>query len=162
MPGQRVRDFLDRRGVRYVRLAHSPAYTAQEVAHAAHVRGREFAKTVMVKLDGALAMAVIPATHRLDLDALRRRTGAGRVGFATETEFWGRFPECELGAMPPFGNLYDLPVYEAEELAADEEIAFNAGSHREILRMRHADYLKLVRPEVGRISREAQGGVKAA
>ena len=148
MPMRKLMQFLDDNRVRYVRISHSPAYTAQEIAASAHVPGRELAKTVMVKLDGRMSMVVLPASTQIDLEHLRRATGAREAVLATEDEFRGLFPECELGAMPPFGNLFSMPVVVAEELTDDDEIAFNAGSHTELLRMGWADYWRLVEPRV--------------
>ena len=148
MPMRKLTKFLDENRVRYVRISHSPAYTAQEIAASAHVPGRELAKTVMVKLDGRMSMVVLPASTQIDLEQLRRATGAHDVALATEDEFRGLFPECELGAMPPFGNLFAMPVVVAEELSEDDEIAFNAGSHTELVRMDWTDYRRLVAPRV--------------
>ena len=148
MPLRKLTKFLDDHRVRYVRISHSPAYTAQEIAASAHVPGRELAKTVMVKLDGRMSMVVLPASTQIDLEQLRRATGAHAAVLATEDEFRGLFPECELGAMPPFGNLFSMPVMVAEELSEDDVIAFNAGSHTELVRMDWADYRRLVEPRV--------------
>ena len=132
MPVRRLREFLDREKVRYVSIRHSPAYTAQEIAASAHIRGRELAKVVVVKLDGTMALAVLPASVKVDLDLLRQATGARRVELATESEFASSFPECELGAMPPFGGLYGMTVYSDARLAEDTEIAFNAQHARHV------------------------------
>jgi Ala-tRNA(Pro) deacylase len=153
MPIKRLRQFLDEKRVRYVTLVHSPAYTAQEVAQAAHVPGRRLAKAVMVKLDGRMAMAVCPASHRLVLARLARGAGAHHAELASEAEFGRLFPGCELGATPPFGNLWDLPVYVAralhEELTSEHEvIAFAAGTHTEVVALAYADYLSIVEPEI--------------
>ncbi len=148
MPVQKLKTFLDDHRVKYVTIRHSPAYTAQEIAASAHVKGREMAKTVMIKIDGEMTMAVLPASFQVDLDMLMDAFGAQRVELATEDEFKGRFPECEVGAMPPFGNLYDLDVYVAGELAEDDEIAFNAGSHTELVKLGYADFARLVKPRV--------------
>lgn len=148
MPVKRLQEFLDDHGVRYVTVSHSAAFTAQEIAASAHVPGRELAKTVMVKLDGKLAMAVLPASSQVDLELLTRVTGASDVRLADEKEFAECFPGCELGAMPPFGNLYGMDVYVADRLAQDEEIAFNAGSHTELIRLRYADFERVVHPRV--------------
>lgn len=149
MPASRVKELLDSHGMKYVVIKHSPAYTAQEIAASAHVPGKELAKTVMVRLDGKLAMAVVPASQRVDLQKLAAVAGAQRAELATEDEFAGVFPGCEVGAMPPFGNLYGIPVYVSDALSECEEIAFNAGTHRELLRMRYDDYARLVNPVVG-------------
>lgn len=149
MIAKTLKDFLDQRKVRYVVMTHSPAYTAQEVAHSAHIPGRILAKTVMVIIDGALAMAVLPSNHRVMLDDLREMTGSDDVRLAREDEFKHLFPDCEPGAMPPFGNLYDMSVYLSPEMEDEEEIAFNAGTHTEIIKMMFDDYVRLVRPKVG-------------
>lgn len=148
MPVQELSDFLDQQGVRYVTIRHSPAYTAQEIAALAHVPGREMAKTVMVHVDGRMAMAVLPASRRVDLEHLREVVGAADVRLAEEHEFRELFPGCEPGAMPPFGNLYGLEVFVDAHLTEDEQIAFNAGTHHELLQMAYADYERLVRPKV--------------
>ena len=148
MPTTKLKDFLDLNEIKYVRITHSPRFTAQEIAQTTHIPGKELAKTVMVKLDDRMAMAVLPATHQIDFDALKATSGAKRVELADEKEFEKLFPDCELGAMPPFGNLYDLPVYVAQALAEDEEIAFNAGTHTELFRLPYADFERLVKPKV--------------
>jgi Ala-tRNA(Pro) deacylase len=152
MPLQRLREFLDQNRVKYLSISHSPAYTAQEIAATAHIPGQELAKTVMVKLDGAMAMAVLPASFQVDLEELRSAAGAEKVELASEAEFKGLFPGCEPGAMPPFGNLWNLPVFACERLAEDEEIAFNAGSHTELVKLSFADFARLVEPRVVRFS----------
>src|SRR5438045_9524140 len=106
------------------------------------------AKTVIVRLDGKTAMAVLPAHRKIVLQDLRDVTGADQVRFATEDEFKSLFPDCEIGAMPPFGNLYGMEVYVAPSLTEDKEIAFNAGSHTELLRMPYEDFARLVKPQV--------------
>ena len=148
MPVRRLKEFLDDQGVKYITISHSAAYTAQEIAATAHVRGKELAKTVMVKIDGTMAMAVLPASYRVDLDLLRVASGSKTVELATEEEFAGMFPECDAGAMPPFGNLYGMAVFVAESLAEDEEIAFNAGTHTELIRLAYSDFERLVAPKV--------------
>ena len=117
MPVKKLKDFLDGRNIKYVVIRHSPEFTAQEIAASAHVPGKELAKTVMVKIDGQMAMAVLPASCKVDLQHLRVTAGADNVKLATEGEFQDRFPDCEVGAMPPFGNLYDMAVYVADTLA---------------------------------------------
>jgi Ala-tRNA(Pro) deacylase len=106
-----------------------------------------------VKVDGKLAMAVIPADERCDLECLKKVVGAKKVELASEKEFWELFPGCEVGAMPPFGNLYGIATYVASALAEDEEIAFNSGTHTELVKMKYADFAKLVEVEVAPISR---------
>jgi len=152
MPARKLKEFLDRYHTKYVSISHSPAYTAQEIAASAHIPGRELAKTVIVKLDGKPAMAVLPASFRLDLTLFKEASGARQVELASEPEFKNLFPDCEIGAMPPFGNLYGLPVYVAEKLTDDREIAFNAGTHSELIRMTYSDFERLVQPIVAKVS----------
>lgn len=152
MPLSKLREFLDSHHIRYLVISHSLAYTAQGVAALAHVSGKRLAKTVIVKIDGILAMAVIPASEHVDLDRLRTLTGAQIVEIATEREFKDAFPDCETGAMPPFGNLYDMAVYADASLAENEEITFSAGTHRELVRMEWRDMLRLVNPMVDHLT----------
>jgi Ala-tRNA(Pro) deacylase len=144
----KLRDFLDSHNVKYLVISHSLAYTAQGVAALAHVSGKKLAKTVIVKIDGVLAMAVIPASFHVDLDRLRVLRGAQTVEIASEPEFKDAFPDCETGAMPPFGNLYDMPVYADVGLSQQEEITFSAGTHRELVRMNWADMVRIVNPTI--------------
>lgn len=148
MPVRKLKEYLDREGIKYVSIIHSTAYTAQEVAASAHVTGRELAKTVIVELDGQMAMAVLPANRKIVLQDLREVTGSDQVRFASEEEFKQQFPDCETGAMPPFGNLYGMEVYVAESLTRNPEIAFNAGSHTEVIKLRYEDFERLVKPKV--------------
>lgn len=152
MPATALKRFLDDNGVKYVTISHSRAFTAQEIAASAHIRGRDLAKTVVVRLDGRLALAVLPASYKVDFDLLREVTGVRDVELATEREFKDEFPGCEVGAMPPFGNLYDMDVYVAQVLTEDEEIAFNACSHTELIKLAYADFERLVAPKVVRIT----------
>ncbi|MBI4205667.1 MAG: YbaK/EbsC family protein [Betaproteobacteria bacterium] len=152
MPVSRLKHFLDEHNIKYVTIMHSPAYTAQETAQSAHIRGGKLAKTVVVKLDGRLAMAVLPASQKVNLNLLKAAAGASEAELASEAEFKDKFPGCELGAMPPFGNLYGMEVFAAGALAADEEIAFNAGSHTELLRMTYKDFENLVQPRIVKLS----------
>ncbi len=148
MPVRKLKEFLDREKIKYVSIVHSTAYTAQEVAASAHITGRELAKTVIVELDGKMAMAVLPANRKIVLQDLREITGSDEVKFASEDEFREKFAGCETGAMPPFGNLYDMEVYASPALAENEEIAFNAGSHTEVIKMAFRDFERLVHPKV--------------
>lgn len=152
MPVSRLKTFLDEHQVRYVAMSHSSAYTAQEIAAATHIPGKALAKTVMIKVDGAVKMAVLPAAYKIDLGRLKEAVGASTVELATEAEFKGLFPDCEIGAMPPFGNLYGLPVLVAETLTENTEIAFNAGSHTEVVKLAFADFERLVKPTVLKFS----------
>jgi Ala-tRNA(Pro) deacylase len=144
----KLKEFLDRNGVKYDTISHVPAYTMQQVAQSTHVPGKLLAKTVIVKLDGEMAMAVLPATQKVIMQDLRDMTGADNVKFASEAEFEKCFPDCEIGAMPPFGNLYGMEVFVAESLAGNDEIAFTACSHSEVIRMSYADFDRLVQPKV--------------
>lgn len=152
MPLSKLKDFLDSYKVKYVVISHSVAYTAAGIAALTHIPGRELAKTVIVKIDGALAMAVVAASQHVDLASLKAATGASTVELATEEEFRTQFPDCELGAMPPFGNLYAMSVFADESLLRDKEIAFNAGSHRELVRIAWDDFERLVQPKVMRVA----------
>jgi Ala-tRNA(Pro) deacylase len=152
MPVQRLKDFLDEHQVKYVVISHSSAFTTQEIASATHIPGKELAKTVIVEIDGKMAMAVLPGSQKVDLEQLREAAGAESVALAKEEAFKDRFPECELGAMPPFGNLYGMPVYVADSLTEDEVIAFNAGSHTQLVKMAYRDFERLVQPEVMRFA----------
>lgn len=149
---KRLMEFLDQQKVKYVVVSHSPAFTAQEVAATAHIPGEEIAKTVMVKVDGTMAMAVVPASYMVDFRLLKEATGAKKIELAPESEFKDLFPECDVGAMPPFGNLYSLGVLVSDTLIGDEEISFNAGSHRELVKMAFKDFDRLVKPKVLKFS----------
>ena len=146
MPLNKLRNYLDQEHIRYVVISHSKAFTAQGIAAVAHISGKELAKTVIVKLDGALGMAVLPASYQVDLTTLKKATGVQTAELASEREFKQHFPDCETGAMPPFGNLYGIPVYVDETLTRDKEIAFNAGSHLELIRLAYEDFERLVQP----------------
>jgi Ala-tRNA(Pro) deacylase len=148
MPVNKLKEFLDRERIKYVSIVHSIAYTAQEVAASTHITGKELAKTVIVKLDGEMAMAVLPANRKIVLQDLREVTGSDQVKFASEEEFKQKFPDCETGAMPPFGNLYGMEVYAAASLAENEEIAFNAGSHTEVIKLAYKDFERLAKPKI--------------
>lgn len=152
MPSQKLKDFLDKNNIEYITIRHSLAFNAQRIAATTHIPGKELAKTVMVKLDGRMAMAVLPASFLVNMSLLKEMTGAKKIELANEMEFKHLFPECEIGAMPPFGNLYGLEVYVAESLAEDEEIAFNSGTHVELIRMAYKDFERLVQPLVLRFS----------
>jgi len=148
MPVKKLKEFLDQEKIKYISIVHSPAYTAQEVAASAHITGKELAKTVIVQLDGQMAMAVLPANRKIILQDLREVTGSDQVKFVAEDDFKQKFPECETGAMPPFGNLYGMEVFAAASLADNEQIAFNAGSHTEVIKLAYHDFERLVQPKV--------------
>lgn len=155
MPARRLKTFLDENGVRYVTITHSSAYTAQEIAAATHIPGRSMAKSVMVKVDGKMTMLVLPAAYRVDMNLLRKTVGASKVELASEEEFKALFPDCETGAMSPFGNLYGVPVIVAERLKESKEMAFNAGTHTEVVKLAFADFERLVKPTVLKFSERA-------
>lgn len=152
MPVQKLKSYLDENDVKFVSIRHSQAFTAQEVAASAHVPGRELAKVVIVKLDGVMTMAVVPAPSQVDLESIREVSGADQAELATEEEFEQHFPDCEVGAMPPFGNLWDMDVYVDQALEEDDEIAFDAGSHTELVRMAYEDFERLVQPTVADVT----------
>lgn len=157
----RLRQYLDSYDTKYVVISHSVAYTAGAIAALTHIPGKELAKTVIVKVDNTLVMAVVCASQHVDLELLKTATKAKAVQLAAENEFRGRFPDCETGAMPPFGNLYGMKVFTDEILSRDEEIAFNAGSHRELVRMRWEDFERLVEPTVIKLA-AARAAAEAA
>jgi Ala-tRNA(Pro) deacylase len=152
MPVEKLKVFLDQNKIKYTIIRHSEAYTAQEIAASTHIPGKEIAKTVMVKMDGKMSMAVLPASCKIDFDQLKKASGAKEVELASEAEFTDMFPGCDVGAMPPFGNLYGMDVYTAEKLAEDDEIAFNAGSHTELIKLSYSDFERLVKPKVLKFS----------
>lgn len=148
----KLKKYLDNNNVPYVTITHSQAFTAQQVAASAHIKGKEMAKTVIIKINDKLAMAVLPATYHVDFHLLKEVTGNEDVVLAHESEFKEIFDDCELGAMPPFGNLYNMEVYVAQSLTEDVEIAFNAGSHSELIRMKYSDFERLVQPKILKFS----------
>ncbi|UCD71965.1 MAG: YbaK/EbsC family protein [Syntrophobacterales bacterium] len=144
----RLKSYLDKNGVDYHILYHQRVYTAQEVAAAQHVSGKELAKVVMIKVGSEPAMMVLPASFMVDMDKLKKLFHGKRVKLAREEEFQGLFPDCEIGAMPPFGNLYELEVYVDTVLAEQSHIVFQAGSHVETIKMAYKDFVNLVQPHV--------------
>lgn len=143
----RLKNLLDQNHISYTPMGHATAYTAQGAAATMKVSGKELAKTVVLRAGEDTILAVLPAAHHASLEKLGGLVGKP-VRLATEQEFSDLFPDCELGAMPPFGELYDLPVYVDESLAADEEIVFNAGTHHDAIRLRYADFARLAKPVV--------------
>lgn len=152
MTVQKLKKFLDENNIKYVSVRHSNAFTAQEVAASAHVSGKEFAKTVIINREGTQIMCVLPASYKVNFEQLKENLGSDDITLANEAEFKYLFPDCEVGAMPPFGNLYNMDVYVAEILSQNDEIAFNAGSHTEIIKMSYTDFKRLVNPQVLRFS----------
>lgn len=152
MISNRLKDFLDRFEIGYDVMHHDPAFTAQELAARMHISGFEFTKAVVVKLDGEFALVAVPAPLRINFKELAHAAGAKKCRLASEQEFQQFFPDCELGAMPPFGNLYQLPTYADIEVTRNENMVINAGTHAEALRLRFSDFNRLARPRVGRFA----------
>ena len=148
MPVKKLKEYLDANNIKYVTIIHSKAYTAQTIAASAHISGDEIAKTVMIRIDGKMAMAVLPASYRVDFNKLQKTIGANKVDLAREQEFIEMFPNCQVGTMPPFGNLWGMEVYVAESLTRNEDIAFQAGYHTELIRLSYKDFERLVKPKV--------------
>jgi Ala-tRNA(Pro) deacylase len=146
---KKLQQFLEGEKVPYEVLTHRQAFTAQEVAQAQHVPGVELAKVVILRSGGAFLMTVLPAPYHVDLDKAKAVLGKSDLVMATEAEFQGLFPQCEPGAMPPFGNLYGLPVYVDQTLTRDDDIVFNAGTHTQTVKMKYADFARLVQPKLG-------------
>ena len=142
-----LKEFLDNNDIKYVSIMHSLAFTSTDIAKSAHVPSKEMAKTVIVKIDNKLAMAVVPANIKVNLPLLKQALNSEQLELATEQEFTKHFSDCEVGAMPPFGNLYNMDVYVAEDLTTDKQITFNAGSHLEVIQMDYSDYEALVKPQ---------------
>lgn len=147
----KVQQLLRQESVPFKSIWHPIAYSAQKTAAAAHLPGKEIAKPVMIRVDGKLAMVVVPGSSLVDLSQLRDALGAKEVRLANESEFKNIFSDCEVGAMPPFGHLYDVPTYVAEKLSHDDIIAFNAGTHNELIEMTYRDYAKIEHPRVVRV-----------
>ena len=152
MPVKKLKDFLNSHKVKYVTIIHSTAYTTQEIAASAHIPGKNVAKTVIIDIDGKMAMAVLPASYKIDFNLLKKSVGADSIQLASEQEFEYLFPKGDVGAMPPFGNLYDMDVFVEESLTEDEEIAFNAGSHAELIKIAYKDFERLVKPKIVKFS----------
>ena len=151
---KKLKEFLESNKVKYETLKHKEVYTAQEIAAAQHVPGRELAKVVMVKADGKDVMAVLPACYRIDVKKLKSAIGSKNVKLATEEEFKALFPDCDIGAMPPFGNLYNIPVIAEQVLSVDEKIVFNAGTHKDTVKMKYSDFAKLAAPKLAEFSEQ--------
>lgn len=148
MANKKLIDYLEQNHVHYESRHHDDSSTALETARKAHVPSHELAKTVLVNVDGELAMAVLPADERLDLEKVRQTARARRVTLASESAFEERFDDCEVGAMSPFGNLYGMDVYASDHLAEDEQIAFSGGTHHEVIQLAYRDFERLVHPTI--------------
>jgi len=145
---KKLDDFLKTNKVKFEKITHAETFTSQETAQVEHLPGKEVAKVVMAKADGKDIMAVLPASFKLDLTKLKKLVGAKDVRLASEQEFTKLFPDCDKGAMPPFGNLYKVPFYVDSALAENSEIVFNAGTHKESIKMAYKDYARLAKPEL--------------
>jgi Ala-tRNA(Pro) deacylase len=144
----RLEQYFRDNGVEYTTMRHATAYTAQEVAAAQNVPGKQVAKVVMAIADAKIVMLVMPASYRIDFTKLKNVLGAKETRLAQEAEFSGLFPDCDTGAMPPFGNLYNVPVYVDRVLTEDPAIVFQAGTHRDTVRIAYKDYARLAQPIV--------------
>jgi Ala-tRNA(Pro) deacylase len=161
MISTKLREYLDSAGVGYTRHPHRTVYTSQEIAQSVHIPGREMVKSVILKADEKkLIMAVLSANDTANLDILRNEIGCGELRLASETEFRDAFPTCSSGAMPPFGNIFDLPVYCEANLSRNRDIEFNAGSHDETIRMRFEDYELLANPEMIHFAKPYHSGAQ--
>ena len=153
MPSARLLELLKTSGVPFSTVYHSETYSARELSVATQTPPKDVAKTVVVKIDGDLALLVLPASRDVDLELLEAELEADRVRFAGESQFRRRFPDCETGAMPPFGNLYGMKVYVDATLTQDTDVLFEAGSHQEAIQLTYADFERLVRPTIYRFSK---------
>jgi Ala-tRNA(Pro) deacylase len=153
----RLKDYFDGNDVKYETFEHPEAYTAQEIAASAAIPGKMLAKTVVVRLDGKLAMAVLPASHVIDFDRLKEVAGVSEAELAPESDYEELFPECDRGAVPPFGNLYGLDVYVARSLMEGPDIVFSGGSITELVKIATANYLRLVEPRTASYSFKEHG-----
>ena len=148
MRGEKIKDFLNSNHVPYEVIRHPLAYSSTQTAHLAHVHGYEMAKPVMVKIKGKLVMVVMTANQKVNLSLLKALYETQDVELAAETEFVNKFDDCEMGAMPPFGNLYGFDEIISDELTRDDEIFFNAGTHTELIKMKFQDFERLVHPRI--------------
>ncbi|MFQ5754237.1 MAG: aminoacyl-tRNA deacylase [bacterium] len=145
---QPIKSYLDEHKVPYEVIHHRRDYTAQETAADTHTKGKDFVKTVILFVDNTFCMVVLPSIYQVDLDKIKKKLNAKEVNLATEDEIWSICSDCEVGAMPPFGPLYKLPVYVSHHLIKDQMITFNAGTHEDVIRMLYRDFEQLVKPKV--------------
>lgn len=145
---QRLQNYLDEHKISYQLIRHQEAYTASEIAHTLHISGKMLAKVVIIKSDERFVMAVLLSNCKVDFEHLSDMLGGEQVRLATEAEFQELFPDCSVGAMPPFGNLYGLKVLVDQSLTEDEEIVFQAGTHLRVMKLRYQDFADLVHPKV--------------
>ena len=149
---KRIRMYLDSQNVPFEWLKHPEAFTAQEVAHALHLSGKRLAKTVVVQADSRMAMVLLPASHRLIMSELKGVLEAREVYLVSEEQLAATFPGCDLGAIPPLGDLFGMDVWVDRTIADQEEVVFNAGSHVDAVRMKYHDFAALSKPRIGRFS----------
>ncbi len=149
---QRIRDFLDSQNVFYETIHHSQAFTAQEVAHSLHVSGKKCVKAVVAEGDHKTVIVVMPASHRLNFQELKSAMKVKQLEMLVEGELVGLFPDCDIGAIPPIGNLYGIDVWVDRAVASTEKIVFCAGTHEDCIRMRYSDFAKMTRPFVAHFS----------
>jgi len=152
MINKRLKEFLDKKGISYTMLQHEEAFTAQEIAALSHTPGKERVKVVILISDERYFMVALPASYRIDLEKLKGILKVENLRLSTEEEFGKLFPDCEIGAMPPFGNLYDIDTYVDETLSECETIVFLAGSHKESIKMGYKDYTEAVRPKMAQFA----------
>jgi len=148
MYGEKIRKYLDENDVHYEIIDHRVEYTAQRVAESIHIHGQEVAKTVIIKVDGELHMAVVSSSQMVDISFLQKIFGTKEIVLADEKDFEDIFPDCEVGAMPPFGNLYKMKMFISEKLSTQQEFVFNAGSHGNLIKIRYYDYERLIHPMI--------------
>lgn len=148
MPSRKVKAYLDGAGVKYDVIEHPIVYTAQEIAAVTHVKGKELAKAVIVKADGEIVMLALPATRKINFETLKGILGSESMALAKEEDFVSLFPDCETGAMPPFGKLYNIPVIVDQSLNEDKDVVFNAGTHHDIIRISFEDFKRLESPRI--------------
>lgn len=146
MPAKRIKEFLTQNKIHYLSITHSEAYTTREISHLSNISEHTFAKSVLIRAEDKTLMVVLPASERIEFEALKKILHENNVSLAPENTFLALFPDCEVGAMPPFGNLYNIQVYVDKSLAKNKEIAFNAGNHSELIKMNYQDFEKLVKP----------------
>jgi Ala-tRNA(Pro) deacylase len=146
---RKLKTYLDKNKIKYSTLKHKEAFTAQEIAAAQHIPGKQVVKSVLIKADDKYVLAVLPAIHMVDFSSLKKALNAKKVSLATENEINKVIPDFEIGAMPPFGSMFDLPVYADSTLKEDKEIVFNAGTHKDMVKMKYKDFEKLAKPALG-------------
>jgi len=149
---RKLKEVLDQAKISYEVYNHPRAFTCQEIAATQHITGRAMAKVVILKVDGSYLMAVVPSNRLVSFENVKISLGAKEVALATEKQFAALFPECEIGAMPPFGNLFGIPVYLDPALEKFESIYFNAGNHLQTVRIRYKDLKSLVKPEIANLT----------